>query len=170
MLYNFCSATGCTDGLSPLDNLIQDVAGNLYGAAFSGGSYGGGIVFKSILIQTPTLTVTPSLSSITSSQALTVGVTVGGVNGDPAPSDTVTLASGSYTSAATTLTGGGATINIPSGSLSVETDTLTVSYSGDNTYQSATGAATVTVVVSPASRSAARRSRSRRARPPAILR
>jgi uncharacterized repeat protein (TIGR03803 family) len=146
VLYNFCSAAGCTDGLSPLDNLIQDVAGNLYGTAFGAGAYGGGTVFKSILIQTPTLTVTPSSSSITSSQALTVGVRVGGVNGDPAPTGTVTLTSGSYASAATTLTGGGATINIPSGSLSVGTDTLTVSYSGDNTYQSATGTATVTVV------------------------
>jgi hypothetical protein len=146
VLYSFCSATSCTDGFTPLNSLIQDVAGNLYGTAFSGGSYGGGTVFKSILIQTPTLTVTPSSSSITSSQALAVGVTVGGVNGDPAPTGTVTLASGSYTSAATTLTGGGATINIPSGSLSVGTDTLTVSYSGDIVYQSATGTATVTVV------------------------
>jgi uncharacterized repeat protein (TIGR03803 family) len=146
VLYNFCSATSCTDGSSPVDSLIQDVAGNLYGTASGGGAHVGGTVFKLILIQTPTVTVTPSSSSITSSQALTVGVTVGGVNGDPAPTGTVTLASGSYTSPATTLTGGGATVNVPAGSLAIGTDTLTVSYSGDIVYQSATGTASVTVV------------------------
>src|SRR5208282_2336378 len=58
----------------------------------------------------------------------------------------VTLASGSYTSAATTLSGGGATINVPAVSLPVGTDTLTASYSGDSIYLSATGTASVTVV------------------------
>jgi uncharacterized repeat protein (TIGR03803 family) len=146
VLYSFCSVTSCASGASPVAGLIQDVAGNLYGTASGGGAYAGGTVFKLILIQTPTLTVTPSSSSITSSQALTVAVTVGGVNGDPAPTGTVTLASGSYTSAATTLTGGSATINVPAGSLPIGTDTLTVSYSGDIVYQSATGTASVTVV------------------------
>jgi len=147
LLYSFCSVTtGCASGSSPVAGLIRDAAGNLYGTASGGGAYAGGTVFKLILIQTPTLTVTPSPSSITSSQPLTVGVTVGGVNGDPAPTGTVTLASSSYTSPATTLASGGATINVPAGSLPFGTDTLTVSYSGDIIYQSATGTATVKVV------------------------
>jgi hypothetical protein len=146
VLYSFCSITSCASGSSPVAGLIQDVAGNLYGTASSSGAYGSGTVFKLILIQTPTLTITPSPSSISSSQALTVAITVGGVNGDPAPTGTVTLTSGSYTSAATTLTGGSATINVPAGSLPIGTDTLTVSYSGDIVYQSATGTASVTVV------------------------
>jgi uncharacterized repeat protein (TIGR03803 family) len=145
VLYNFCAATSCTDGSTPYDALIQDAAGNLYGTAYVGGTYGDGTAFKLILIQTPTLTVTPSPSRITSSQALSVGVTVGGVNGDPSPTGTVTLTSGSYASAATTLTGGAATINVPAGSLAVGMDTLTVAYSGDSYYQSGTGTATVTV-------------------------
>lgn len=146
VLYNFCAASNCTDGYAPQGGLLEDVAGNLYGTAANGGAYGEGSAFKLIVIQTPTLAITPSPSTITSSQALTVGIAVGGVNGDPAPTGTVTLTSGSFTSAATTLASGGATIDIPAGSLSVGTDTLTVSYSGDITYQSATGTASVTVV------------------------
>jgi uncharacterized repeat protein (TIGR03803 family) len=35
-----------TDGWEPLASLIFDAAGNLYGTTFSGGSYGGGMVFE----------------------------------------------------------------------------------------------------------------------------
>ena len=35
-----------TDGSSPQAGLIRDAAGNLYGTAFAGGSYGGGTVFR----------------------------------------------------------------------------------------------------------------------------
>ena len=98
---------------------------------------------------TPTLTVTPSPTSITSTQALTVTVGVGGGGGHPTPTGSVTLTSGSYTSAAATLSGGGATINIPAGSLGAGTDTLSVSYTPDSasstTYNSATGSNTVSV-------------------------
>ncbi len=57
----------------------------------------------------------------------------------------MTLTSKGYTSAAAALTSGGATIDIPAGTLVIGIDTLTVAYSGDNYYQSATGTATVTV-------------------------
>jgi hypothetical protein len=96
---------------------------------------------------TPTVTVTPSASSITTAQALNVTVAVSGGSGNPTTTGTVTLTSGSYTSAVTTLNDGGATINIPAGSLAVGTDTLTVSYSGDSNYTSATGVNSVTVTV-----------------------
>jgi hypothetical protein len=59
----------------------------------------------------------------------------------------VTLTSGSYTSTATTLTSGRATINVPAGSLATGTDTLTAAYSGDNNYSTATGDTSVTVTV-----------------------
>ena len=92
--------------------------------------------------KTPTVTVTPSLSSITATQAVSVTIAVGGT---PAPTGTVTLNSGSYTSAASTLTSGSATINIPAGSLAVGGDTLTGNYAGDNNYSSASGTAAITV-------------------------
>lgn len=98
---------------------------------------------------TPTVTVTPSPASITKTQALSVKVSVKGGTGDPTPAGTVKLASGSYVSTATTLTGGSATISVPAGSLAVGTDTLTVTYtpfaSSSPTYGAATGKNTVSV-------------------------
>jgi N-acetyl-anhydromuramyl-L-alanine amidase AmpD/N-acetylneuraminic acid mutarotase len=98
---------------------------------------------------TPTVTVTPSASSITTAQTLTVTVTVNGGSGNPTPTGTVTLSGGGYTSSATTLSSGSATINIPAGSLATGNDTLTVGYTPDSssssTYNSATGSNSVTV-------------------------
>jgi hypothetical protein len=69
---------------------------------------------------TPTLTITPTSTSITSGQMLPVTITVTGGSGGPTPTGEVILASGSYASAATTLTSGGVTVDIPGGSLSGE--------------------------------------------------
>jgi hypothetical protein len=100
---------------------------------------------------TPTVTVTPSASSITTTQALTVTATVSGGGDNPTPTGTVILTSGTYISAAVTLSSGSATINIPAGSLASGTDTLAVTYTPDTaaaaTYTSATGTNSVTVAV-----------------------
>jgi N-acetylneuraminic acid mutarotase len=102
-----------------------------------------------LLQATPTVTATPSASSITTAQALTVAVSVAGGNGTATGS--VTLSGGGYTSPATTLSGGSATINIGAGSLLAETDMLTVHYSPDTAsssiYTTASGAASVIVTV-----------------------
>ena len=103
----------------------------------------------------PTVTVTPASSTITSARPLAVTVSVSGGSGNPTPTGTVTLASGTYASAATTLSGGSATINIPAGSLLAEPpgyagDGLIAQYVPDaassSTYNSAPGLALVTVV------------------------
>jgi hypothetical protein len=47
VLYNFCSASACKDGVWPFAGLIFDSVGTLYGTTSSGGTYGsGGTVFK----------------------------------------------------------------------------------------------------------------------------
>ena len=92
-----------------------------------------------------TITVSPSLLSLTTAQSLAVTVAVKGSNGSVVPSGTVSLSSGNYTSATATLSGGSATINIPGGSLPVGSDVLKVSYSGDTNYAPGTATATVTV-------------------------
>ena len=46
ILYNFCSQSGCTDGLDPQAGLVFDNAGNLYGTTYGGGAAGAGTVFK----------------------------------------------------------------------------------------------------------------------------
>ena len=91
---------------------------------------------------TATVTVTPTPSSINVNQAVSVAVTVSGASG--APTGTVSLSGGGYT-ASGVLVGGAYTFNIPANSLSGGTDTLTVSYSGDPTYATASGTTSVTV-------------------------
>ncbi len=102
---------------------------------------------------TPTLVVTPSPPNITTAQSLSVTVGVGGGAGNPTPAGSVTLTSGSYASAATTLSSGSATINVLAGSLATGTDALTVVYTPDSSsssiYLTATGANTVVVSTPP---------------------
>jgi N-acetylneuraminic acid mutarotase len=115
----------------------------------------------------PTVTVMPASSSITTSQTLAVTVAVSGtaacVNAQPRLSlmrprlcgtntpgtGSIVLSSGSYTSSATTLNNGSATITIPAGALATGTDTLTATYTPDtnsaSVFTSATGTNTVTV-------------------------
>ncbi|MGD1108377.1 MAG: glycoside hydrolase family 44 protein [Terracidiphilus sp.] len=96
---------------------------------------------------TPTVTVTPALGAVTTVQSLQVTVTVTGTSGTPTGS--VILASGNYTSSATTLAGGNASITIPAGSLAANMDPLTASYTPDaassSTYNGSSGAGQVTV-------------------------
>jgi hypothetical protein len=62
----------------------------------------------------------------------------------------VTLTSGTYTSAATTLNGASATISIPAESLPIGNDTLTVTYTPDTVsspiYNIASNTASLTVM------------------------
>jgi len=97
---------------------------------------------------TPTVTVTPGASSLTTAQTLTVTVSVAGSSG-ATPAGTVVVSSGSYASAQATLSGGSATVTVPAGLLVAGSDTLTASYTPGTvsaaTYSSATGNAMVSV-------------------------
>jgi len=46
VLHSFCNLSKCLDGDNPLDSLVFDQSGNLYGTAELGGEVGGGIVFE----------------------------------------------------------------------------------------------------------------------------
>lgn len=152
VLYNFCSDSGaikCSDGVLVYTGLLQDTAGNLYGTTYAGGAKGAGTVFELTtgpILLTPTVTVTPSATSITTTQGLTVAVDVGGT---PTPTGTVTLSGGGYSSAAQTLVSGAVSFNIPAGSLAVGSDTLTATYTPDSasstTYRTASGTGVVAV-------------------------
>jgi parallel beta-helix repeat protein len=96
-------------------------------------------------IPVATITVSPNAGSIATLQPLNVTITVGGTTGNPTPTGSVTLSSGSYLSASTTLNSGSTTINVPGGSLAAGNDTLTVQYSGDSVYGSATGTGSIVV-------------------------
>ncbi len=98
---------------------------------------------------TPTVTLTPSATTINSAQALTVAVTVSGAG--TTPTGSVTLTSGSY-QAQQNLAGGTITFDLAAGSLPVGASTLTATYAPDNAsagaYQTASQSATVTVTSS----------------------
>ncbi|MGB0065007.1 MAG: IPT/TIG domain-containing protein, partial [Terracidiphilus sp.] len=110
-----------------------------------------GMAWETVTLSTPTVSVTPSLTNISTAQSLSIQVSVGG---SPTPTGAVTLTGGGYTSPAATLSGGVATINIPAGSLSTGTDLLTVTFTpdaqGSSIYNSASGSTSVTVSAEPA--------------------
>jgi len=97
----------------------------------------------------PTVTLLAQ-PTVTISQSASVLITVTGSGGTP-PTGTVTLSSGSYTSAITTLNipgpnSNGVYIVIPSNALTLGTDTLTASYTSTSLdYSDATGSTTIIV-------------------------
>jgi subtilase family serine protease len=93
---------------------------------------------------TATVTVTPSVTSLYSSASMTVTAAVTGAG--VAPTGTVTLTGGGYTSTAHALSSGSYTFTIPANSFTqFGAQTLTVSYSGDFAYAPNTGTTQVTV-------------------------
>jgi uncharacterized membrane protein len=141
-------ATATATGISPAGSGTHSVDASYPGDSSYQASVSGSAPLTAELV-TPKLTVTPSSSSIATTQALTVRVAVSGGSGNAAPTGSVMLTSGSYTSGPVMLSSGSATIIIPAGSLAVGTDTLTVSYTPDSvssaTCNNATGSNTVTV-------------------------
>ncbi len=92
---------------------------------------------------TATVAVAATPSTFTSTQGTSVTVTVTGGSGTP--TGTVSLTSGSFSSATKTLASGSATFSLSPGLLSVGTDTITAHYSGDSVYAATTGTTQVTV-------------------------
>jgi hypothetical protein len=100
---------------------------------------------------TPTVTVTPAATKIATVQTLAVKVSVTGPNGRATPAGTVKLTSGTYTSAAQTLSAGSANLTIPAGSLATGSDTLTATYTpstaSSSLYTTAKGTSSPVTVV-----------------------
>ena len=142
------TVTATATGISPAGTATHNVEASYPGDTSYQSSVSSGVGVQAELV-TPTVAVTPSSSSITTTQSLTVSVAVAGGTGSPTPTGSVTLASGSYTSAAATLSNGSATVNVPAGSLAVGSDTLTITYTPDTaasaTYNSANGLGSVSV-------------------------
>jgi len=111
---------------------------------------GAGTTSATVSKVTPAITVTPNPSSIAVYQPLTVVVAVSGGTGATTASGSVVLTSGSYTSAATTLNSGSASITIPASSLTAATSvalatTYTPDTTGALTYNATSGSGAVTV-------------------------
>ncbi len=122
--------------------------GNSLTVSYSGDSNSAAVAIDGSAVVTVggvTVSVVPASSTINSTQPLPVTITVSAASGSPIPTGMVTLASGSYISAATALAGGSATITIPAGTLALGGDLLEASYGGDANYGVAQGGALVTV-------------------------
>jgi trimeric autotransporter adhesin len=138
------TSTASLSGVSPLGT-----GTHLVDASYPGDSNNDASISSTIALTAqqgkPTVQVTPSSTNISTLQPLSVTVVVSDGAANPAPSGTVTLTSGNYSSSATSLSNGSATINVPAGSLAAGTDALTANYSGDSNYVPNSGSASVTV-------------------------
>lgn len=92
----------------------------------------------------PTVSLTPSASTLNAGDSVQITVYVTG-GGSTTPAGTVTLISGAYSSAATTLSNGQAQFTIGSGYLVGGNDTVYANYSGDSIYGSGSASTTLTV-------------------------
>ncbi len=103
-----------------------------------------GTTSVTVNILTPTVTVTPSVTSLNTATGMQVVVNVTGSG--PTPTGSVTL-TGLYQSVpiGATLSGGSYTFNIGPDTLMPGTDTLAVQYLGDTTYVATSSSTTVTV-------------------------
>jgi hypothetical protein len=103
---------------------------------------------------TPTVSITPSATSITTTQSFTVTVAVSGGSGAAVPTGAVTLSSGSY-NAEQTLASGRTVFSLGAGVLPVGSDRLTATYTPDvsssGLYFGATQSVNVTVTPATAS-------------------
>jgi len=93
---------------------------------------------------TPTMMLTPSATNVTDQQNVTVAVSVAGASGQATPTGVLALAAGTYNTQQT-LANGMANVNIPAGTLSSGSNTISVTYLGDANYKSISQTTTVTV-------------------------
>jgi hypothetical protein len=116
-------------------------------STYTSGSGSASVSVTNSAITAPTVTVTPSSSSVATTQSLPVTVAVSGATGAPVPTGSVTLTAGSYSSTATPLSGGNATITIPADKLGLGSTTLTVIYTPDAISSEVDGVAMGTAAV-----------------------
>jgi xanthine/CO dehydrogenase XdhC/CoxF family maturation factor len=121
-------------------------------SVYNGATGTGSVIVTAPAKTTPTVTVVPTPSSITTAQQLSAAVTVNATSGNPTPTGSVVLVAGTG-SFNGTLVSGVATITVPAGAFAAGTDQLTATYTPDSTsssvYNSATGTGSV-IVTAPA--------------------
>jgi uncharacterized repeat protein (TIGR03803 family) len=134
ILWNF---NGTTDGGNPYSRPVFDDAGNLYGTASSGGSYGFGVFYEVNLSSAPptstTLSSAPNPSTF--GQAVTFTATVTSSSGTP--TGTVNFYDGASHIGSGTLNGSGQT-SIASSSLPAGSNSIIAAYQGATNFDTST--------------------------------
>lgn len=95
------------------------------------------------------VSVSPQNPTVYVGNALTLAVSIPQAASLPQPTGTITVASGSYTSAATALLSGSASITIPANTLPVGSDIVGITYSGDAYYTAGSSSDLVQVTSTP---------------------
>jgi sugar lactone lactonase YvrE len=99
-----------------------------------------------------TVAVTPSATNVTTAQSFTVTVAVSGANGEPTPTGSITLTSGTYNLGTAALASGITIMSISPGALAAGIDNLQAVYTPDNVsallYAGGMGENSVTVTAS----------------------
>ena len=152
------SGTGTATFTIPANSLPGSPTGQLDTLK---GAYSGDVLYASLSntaqvtvttlsLLTPTITVTPASTTLNQNAALGVSGTISGAG--IIPTGSVTLTTGSYTSAAQTLVAGAYSFtgssSIPANTLSPGSNTIKVSYTGDLNYNAGSNTATVTATAS----------------------
>jgi len=117
----------------------------------AGGSCNNGFTASSGLT-IPKVALSLSPSSITGTQSLTVTIALSGGAGNPIPTGSVIVTSGSYTSASTVLNAKGiATVTVSAAIFGIGTDTLLATYTPDSTSSTfyASSSSTASIYVNP---------------------
>ena len=131
-------------------NYTPDAAAARYYNAASGSAQ---ITITAVGIITPVVWVSPTGLNITLADTVQMYISLNGGSGNQAPSGSIVLTSGSYTSAPVQTLSGNAMINIPPNSLALGTDTITATYTPDaasaSIYASASGSTVATVTQKP---------------------
>ena len=129
-----------------------DAAGS---ANFNSTSGSGQVVVQAAQLVTPLVTVIPSSNSASIAQPLGVTVQVAGGSGNPLPTGSIVLSTGSYNSVAAPISQGAVILTIPAGTLTGGNNTLAAVYTPDNasalTYSTATGSNSVSATAPPTS-------------------
>jgi hypothetical protein len=147
---------------SQTDTLNVNYSGD---SNYNPGSASTSVIVKFFQVLTPTMTITPTVTTLNSGSALLVTVTLscntppnstGSCTGVALPSGTVTMYGGGFDTqaspASATLSNGTATFNIPANTLNTSpnpatslSDTLTATYNGDANYAQVSKTASVSV-------------------------
>jgi hypothetical protein len=149
--WSWSGPNGFTSSSREIDNIALSTGTNTYSVTLTNSSAATSTETFTITVAQgslkPTVTVTPEETTHAYAQNLIVTVTVAGGSGTPTGS--VTLSSGSFTSASVGLNSGSATFYVQPGSLAQGSDTLTVTYTPDSTsssiYASSTGTVGMTI-------------------------
>jgi uncharacterized repeat protein (TIGR03803 family) len=122
-----------TDGYEPIDSLILDNAGNLYGTTPEGGTNGCGVLFKvNVPTAWSTTTLTPSPNPSTYGEAVTFTAVVTSKLGAPPDGETVSFMKGTTVLATVALSGGSASFT--TSTLPVGTNAIKAAYGGDSKF------------------------------------